>query len=74
MKQFELTGIAPFYETGDSAGGNLAAALSIKFRDSGDDIQFKYQVLLYPLLQGTFVKAYVSFNWMHQTKPTLPPA
>ena len=41
--------------SGDSAGGNLAAALSIKFRDSGQDVQFKYQVLLYPFLQGMYV-------------------
>ena len=39
---------------GDSAGGNLAAALTLKLRDSGQDkdFQFKYQILLYPLLQG----------------------
>ena len=43
-----------FTFTGDSAGGSLAAALSIKFRDSGHDVQFKYQILLYPLLQGRF--------------------
>ena len=40
------------YTQGDSAGGNLAAALSIKLRNSNEDVQFRYQILLYPLLQG----------------------
>ena len=38
---------------GDSAGGNLAAAVALKLRDSKDfPIQPKVQMLIYPLLQG----------------------
>ncbi len=37
---------------GDSAGGNLAAALSLWLRDGGNAPQFAYQVLLYPWLQS----------------------
>ena len=36
---------------GDSAGGNLAATISIKLRDEKFPIQPKLQVLLYPALQ-----------------------
>ena len=45
---------------GDSAGGNLAAALTLKVRDEwrrrastvDEDFRFRFQVLSYPLLQG----------------------
>lgn len=35
---------------GDSAGGNLAAALCVKYRDRGDRAPFRFQWLLYPAL------------------------
>ena len=39
--------------TGDSAGGNLAAAISLKLRDAHPDVpRVKLQVLLYPMLQA----------------------
>ena len=40
-----------FYVAGDSAGGNLAAAVSLKLRDEGFAPKIKLQVLLYPALQ-----------------------
>jgi len=37
---------------GDSAGGNLAASLVLQLRTSSSPLNFKFQALLYPLLQG----------------------
>ena len=37
---------------GDSAGGNLAAAVALKLRDDEFQPAIKMQVLLYPMLQG----------------------
>ena len=37
--------------TGDSAGANLAAAISLHMRDTGYKLRPKLQVLLYPALQ-----------------------
>jgi len=37
---------------GDSAGGNLAAAVALKLRDLQFQPQPKLQLLLYPVLQG----------------------
>ena len=37
--------------TGDSAGGNLAAAVSLKLRDMNIQPQPKLQVLIYPVTQ-----------------------
>ena len=38
--------------SGDSAGGNLAAALALKLKDSEHGPRLQYQILLYPILQG----------------------
>ena len=38
--------------TGDSAGGNLAAAVSLKLRDDKFQPAIKLQVVIYPFLQG----------------------
>jgi len=37
---------------GDSAGGNLAAAVSLRLRDEKFPIRIKLQVLIYPVTQG----------------------
>ena len=44
-----------FAFTGDSAGGNLAAATVLKLRDTSSPIKIKYQVLIYPYTQGLTV-------------------
>jgi len=44
--------MAPVVSAGDSAGGNLAAAVAVKFRDDHFHPQPKLQLLLYPVLQG----------------------
>ena len=57
---------------GDSAGGNLAAALAIKARDErGPDIRF--QVLLYPVIEPNFsTTSYDTFATGHGlTKETM---
>jgi len=41
-----------FLNTGDSAGGNLAATVSLKLRDEKFPIPIKLQVLIYPVTQG----------------------
>ena len=38
--------------TGDSSGGNVAAATSLKLRDSEHPVKLRYQVLIYPTTQG----------------------
>jgi acetyl esterase len=50
-----LRAIGPCVVTGDSAGGNLAAALCIKVRDE-DGPTIKGQVLIYPGLGGDLTK------------------
>jgi acetyl esterase len=45
---------APLAVAGESAGGNLAAALSLRLRDAGDDF-LAAQVLIYPATAGTEV-------------------
>jgi len=37
---------------GESAGGNLAAAVALKLRDDEFQPAIKLQVLVYPMLQG----------------------
>ncbi len=46
----------PVITAGDSAGGNLAAALCLKARDLAPDVQIKGQVLIYPGLGGDISK------------------
>ncbi|MEP9360440.1 alpha/beta hydrolase [Sphingomonas sp. KR3-1] len=48
-----LAGPGPLAVTGDSAGGNLAAALAIRARDRGGP-RIDLQVLLYPVLSPDF--------------------
>ena len=38
--------------TGDSAGGNIASAVSLKLRDIKMDLQPKLQILIYPVTQA----------------------
>ena len=38
--------------TGDSAGGNIASAVSLKLRDIKMDPQPKLQILIYPVTQA----------------------
>ena len=40
------------YLIGDSAGGTLAASTTLKLRDMSSLIKLKYQVLLYPMVEG----------------------
>ena len=44
-----------FMFVGDSAGGALATAATLKLRDLSSPIKLKYQVLLYPYVQGLSV-------------------
>src|SRR6218665_4038200 len=44
--------ITIFLNTGDSAGANLAAAISLRFRDEKFPLPIKLQVLIYPVVQG----------------------
>jgi len=46
-----MVAISPFI-AGDSAGGNLAAAVSLRLRDEKFPIRIKLQVLIYPVVQG----------------------
>jgi len=45
---------APVAVAGESAGGNLAAAVSLRLRDQGD-VRLAGQVLIYPAVTGTQV-------------------
>ncbi len=53
-----ITGLNPDEITimGDSAGGNLAAAVCLRARDTGD-FQVKRQVLIYPALNNCYTEA-----------------
>jgi acetyl esterase len=57
-----LAGDGPLAVMGDSAGGNLAAALALRARDCGGP-KVDLQVLLYPVLSPDFERAsYVRFG------------
>ena len=43
---------------GDSAGGNLAAAVALMARDKGDFQVFR-QILIYPALYNTYTTAFL---------------
>ena len=49
---FIFTHVVVMLTSGDSAGGNLAAAVALKLRDERFHPQPKLQLLLYPVLQG----------------------
>ncbi len=51
--------------TGDSAGGNLAAAVALKLRDINIQPQPKLQVLIYPITQMVdfMLPSYVRNEW-----------